>query len=342
VVLEYSLKQPAYVEENIQLSMEWIKQYNGDAVNFKLKYDEDDNFQELKTSVSNLSLKEILDEDEQAIENNNEDQNPGGVETLMYDTIDHLILEKYKFAPGEDEIPIPILMDKYAEELSFPKIYCGKKRKFKEKLRISSGAIAKSEIRQYDRRCAENISKILYSFKKSQIEQVSKAITFAIKKNKNNNNITVENVLDRSYLHNIMQRDERYNILKSIRCSPSYWEGRKKEILAMIRQLGCPTIFITLSAAETKLPELLVILTRNVHNLIITESEANQLKFEAKAELIRKDPVTCARYFDHRINQLIYKIFKKPAGPFKGHDVEDFYYRVEFQHRGSPHIHMVM
>jgi hypothetical protein len=110
----------------------------------------------------------------------------------------------------------------------------------------------------------------------------------------------------------------------------------------MIRQLGCPTIFITLSADETKWPELLVILTRNVRNLIITESEANQLKFEAKAELIRKDPVTCAIYFDHRMNQLICKIFKKPDGPFKGHDVEDFYYRVEFQHRGSPHIHMVM
>jgi hypothetical protein len=134
--LEYLLKQPAYVEENIQLSVEWKKQYDGDAVNFKLKYDEDDNFQELNTSVSNLSLKEILDEDEQEIENNNEDQNPGGDETLMYDTIDHLILEKYKFAPGEDEIPIPILMDKYAEELSFPKIYCGKKRKLKEKLRF--------------------------------------------------------------------------------------------------------------------------------------------------------------------------------------------------------------
>ncbi len=28
--------------------------------------------------------------------------------------------------------------------------------------------------------------------------------------------------------------------------------------------------------------------------------------------------------------------------PFQGHYVEDFYYRVEFQHRGSPHNHMVM
>ena len=41
--------------------------------------------------MSNLSLKEIPDEDE--IENNSEDPNPGGEETLMYDTIDHLILE---------------------------------------------------------------------------------------------------------------------------------------------------------------------------------------------------------------------------------------------------------
>ncbi len=41
-----------------------------------------------------------------------------------------------------------------------------------------------------------------------------------------------------------MQHDEGVNILKSIRCSPSYWEGKKKRSLLMIMKL-CPTIFIS-------------------------------------------------------------------------------------------------
>jgi hypothetical protein len=32
----------------------------------------------------------------------------------------------------------------------------------------------------------------------------------------------------------------------------------------------------------------------------------------------------------------------KPGGPFGKNRIKDYYYRIEFQHRGSPHIHMVL
>jgi hypothetical protein len=71
----------------------------------------------------------------------------------------------------------------------------------------------------------------------------------------------------------------------------------------MIRQLGQPNIFLALSAAESKWPELLVLLMKNVENKTITEDEAIELPYFKNSELISKDPVTCARYFDHRINK---------------------------------------
>ena len=58
-----------------------------------------------------------------------------------------------------------------------------------------------------------------------------------------------------------------------------------------------------------------------------------------KCRLIQNDPATCARHFDHQV-QLLFKFLKddvEPLGP-----LVDYFYRVEFQQRGSPHIHCLL
>jgi hypothetical protein len=94
-----------------------------------------------------------------------------------------------------------------------------------------------------------------------------------------------------------------------VRTSPAFWEQKLKNILAMIRQLGIPTLFLTLSAAESKWPELLVMLKSILDNKKITEEEAVAMCYEDKASLIRRDPVTCCRYFDYKLRQA-FKYFK--------------------------------
>ena len=56
-----------------------------------------------------------------------------------------------------------------------------------------------------------------------------------------------------------------------------------------------------------------------------------------KSELIQKDPVTCARNFEHMVQLCIHNFIKSSSHPIG--EVVDFFYRVEFQQRGSPHIH---
>lgn len=96
--------------------------------------------------------------------------------------------------------------------------------------------------------------------------------------------------------------------MKIFPSSPSYWENERPKMLATIRQLGMPTLFITLSAAETQWAELLVSLTKILDEKDITEEDALKLSFAEKARLISTDPVTCARYFDHRFRAL-FKLF---------------------------------
>ena len=55
-----------------------------------------------------------------------------------------------------------------------------------------------------------------------------------------------------------------------------------------------------------------------------------------RADLIRRDPVTSARYFDHRSKEL-FKILRTEFGPIG--KLTDYYLRTIFLQRGSQHVH---
>ncbi|GFV00620.1 ATP-dependent DNA helicase [Trichonephila clavipes] len=60
--------------------------------------------------------------------------------------------EKYlRIAPGEANVPRSLLFDEHAEELSFPAIYLGHFRNFREGVRVTPFMIATSELRRVDR-----------------------------------------------------------------------------------------------------------------------------------------------------------------------------------------------
>lgn len=104
--------------------------------------------------------------------------------------------------------------------------------------------------------------------------------------------------------------------------------------------LGGFTLFITMSAAETRWPELLKILKYTVDGE--QDADVSNMQFREKARLIQKDPVTCARYFQHRLNCVMKTWSKTKEGPFQNYIMVDYFYRIEFQHRGSPHVHMLV
>ncbi|RWS10742.1 uncharacterized protein B4U79_00026 [Dinothrombium tinctorium] len=212
--------QELYVEEEITISRDWCYYHK--------MYD---------TNKSENFINSDDNDEEEPL-------NPGGTETLLNSNFDE---NGIAFAPGELSKPLALLSDSHVDELSFPTIYCGQKRKIN--VNLSMLAIAKSELRNYDRRS-----------------------------------------------------------------SPSFWERKKKEVFAMIRQLGHPTLFMTFSAAETKWPELIIILSKILDEKILDERQAIEHPFQEKARLIRSDPVTCARYFDHRFRNLLNCYFTRRCG----------------------------
>ena len=108
----------------------------------------------------------------------------------------------------------------------------------------------------------------------------------------------------------------------------------------MIRQLGSASLFCSFSSAETKWIHLLRILGKLVNNKEYTDNELENLNWEEKCKLIKGDPVTCARHFDYQINQFLRNFLLSAQAPLG--EIADWFYRVEYQQRGSPHIHMLI
>ena len=108
----------------------------------------------------------------------------------------------------------------------------------------------------------------------------------------------------------------------------------------MIRQLGPASLFCSFSSAETQWIHLLRILGELVDHKQYTDTHLENMNWDEKCRLIQSDPVSCARHFDYQISQFLTNFLLNKCQPLGR--ISDWFYRVEFQQRGSPHIHMLI
>jgi len=118
------------------------------------------------------------------------------------------------------------------------------------------------------------------------MQRIQSSISIALRKK--SGAVTAANVRDNSFVDSLVQHDDGFHILKGLRSAPAHWEAEKK-VIAMIRQFGLPTFFITLSAAESKWNKLLIIISLLLDSRDITEEGAPDLYSAKKARLIRSD-----------------------------------------------------
>ena len=156
-------------------------------------------------------------------------------------------------APGQHNSPASLLFDKYAGELSFPSIYYGVAREIRSSdgssVRATPYSMATSEIRREDRRGATS-QHILFMVMKNCRFRVRDGIQNMCRCLRTTETITREQMKDRDFLQRLIETNQAF--LKTIPNSCQYWSSRKNEVLAMIRQLGRPSAFLTLSSNETR------------------------------------------------------------------------------------------
>lgn len=148
--------------------------------------------------------------------------------------------------------------------------------------------------------------------------------------------LTAAEVRNTGSREQLLSKNIGYRDLKTLRGSPEYDREGKREAFAMIRQLGPFHVFCTFSMAETKWGGLLQTLYSLAVGDTISVPDALALPWQQKAQLIRNDPVTVARCYCNRRDLIFSTILQCPE--FIGR-VTDYFWRDEFQQRGTAHTH---
>ena len=122
-----------------------------------------------------------------------------------------------------------------------------------------------------------------------------------------------------------------------------YYEESKKNLMALLRQNGCPSVFLTLSCAEFDWPELLKEIAETVYRRKFTVEQVEALSDKEKKRLISENVVQSTLHFQRRIEKMFslmgYDFFEEGTNAFH---VSSYFFRVEFQQRGAPHIHSLL
>ena len=255
-----------YRDEGIVFDDDWVNKYNVEIV----QDENDDN------EIGNPQLESV---------NKNNDNNDSdrvdkaddwsedeakilaGVTDTMFTATDFLEDNEKQHilnvAPAEGNRPLSVFMDKYCEELAYPGIFLGQARpeSNQRKVKVNYSDICKSELRRSDRRAAMCVENIFYKAKTLQLKILLGKSHVALRKCKGNDrNITAGQIKQQGALNRLIQHDEGYKFLNALRGSPPYFEKAKKDLFAMIRQLGPATLFCSFSSAETQWLHLIRIL----------------------------------------------------------------------------------
>jgi len=129
--------------------------------------------------------------------------------------------------------------------------------------------------------------------------------------------------------------DDVHTYLKNMRGTGAYWNTACHELCDIIKSIGPPHYFVTFSCNDLNWADM-----RKA--LLIADGKPNEdpegINFNEAQRLIEKYPVVVARHFNHRTGKLFTFILNNGEKIFGG-KVIFFWFRVEFQLRGSAHLH---
>ena len=241
-------------------------------------------------------------------------------------------------APAEGERPLNIMTDLTFEAMSNPDKFPYGTGTF------SSDRPRKLTYRKYrlldvDGRFARDLDYLFVAQYIAEAKQVVDDGDIFAMRQKPCRQFTAAQAKDQTILSQYVRKDKAYSFMKNIRGSPPYYQRTFYDLLAMIRQLGTPTWFFTLSAADLKWPDMIQTIARQ-YGVYYTDDDVAALSFDDKSNWIKRNPVTAARHFEYRLNSLFQGFLKSTAKPLG--EIVDYAIRIEFQARGSPHAHCVI
>ena len=76
----------------------------------------------------------------------------------------------------------------------------------------------------------------------------------------------------------------------------------------MIKQLGIPTFFMTLSYADLRWNELIEIIAK-LNSLNLTDDDIKYMCYQDRCDTLNKNPVLVARHFQYRVEVFLKRLY---------------------------------
>ncbi|XP_066911415.1 uncharacterized protein [Clytia hemisphaerica] len=264
------------------------------------------------------------------------------VETTLISKCPHAIVddENIVVAPGEGKAPLNILKDTNVEVLAFPDLFPNGKfglTAYRD-VKLTHTKYFNQRLLNYTQRFASDTDYIFFANFVSQQTNLQNQMNVAMRK-VSGRNISA-GMLSSNFkeaVKNFVVSEEAYSFMNTVKGSAAYWKSMLSDVLAMVKQLGMPSFFMTLSCADLRWNELPYIISK-LNGQELLDEEISEMPYFERCKLLNSNPVILARHFQYRV-EVFYKhiVINGPLGKVKFHVI-----RIEFQFRGSPHAHCLI
>ncbi|RXN36713.1 replicase helicase endonuclease [Labeo rohita] len=247
----------------------------------------------------------------------------------------------FSIAPAQGKKPVGFFRIPKLEAMAFPVQFCTGQNTIDEarEVALSPSMYFNARLFCVDSRFAKDQSYLFFAQFVTETHMARNSMSIQLRKGKpvtrDGRRISNKLLQDDLEVERLVHSRDATRFMQPLRGTPSYWEKTLRDLQAMIRQLGTPTFFCTFSAAEMRWPEVITAIKAQQGE----EVDFSELDWTTKCEILRSNPVTVMRMFEKRVDALMTHLLLSPAQPIG--EVEDYFYRVEFQARGSPHIHLL-
>ena len=243
-------------------------------------------------------------------ENDHDKNRVGANETALISVIPTKFeTESLSITPCEGKKPISILNDKYCEELAHPYLLPTGQFGYNVDriVKLSPNKYFNQRLLNYKQTFASEADYIFFAHAVYQQLNMTSRINIAMSKVCSNQ--LTAGMLSKNFKETVksfVANDEAFSFMSTIKGTPAYWKKFLFEVLAMVKQLGLPTFFMTLSCADLRWPDLPSIISK-LNRSEKSNEELNKMSYEERCNLLNRNLVLLARHFQYRVKHSLRK-----------------------------------
>ena len=218
---------------------------------------------------------------------------------------------------------------KYLDALCFPTLFpTGRYGEFHPRsVKLTFSEYLKTRLMNSDSRFRKSPEFVFYYLWQKELRELSSGI-YNVLKSSSRRSHTVKQFVDGINSSDAGIEANLSTVLQSVRGTKQFWFRQKGDVLAMIREFGCPTLFLTFSCAEYDSVDIDRYLRK-----------VNKVPKSYPIErLCIEDPISVSRKFSQKFHNFFNTVLIK--GAVLG-EVTHSFWKKEYQSRGAPHYHVL-